>query len=671
MDDIFTCYRILDLEAGASLEEVKRSYRELVKVWHPDRFRGDPKLQAKAEEKLKRINLAYERLSKEAATGAAHGTASQPQPKPYPPRTGPKPRATQAQSPNNPQPQPTGVKPAATATDKRTSYLHGVHRYWVSAGVIVFLIFMLVMLRKPHGLSPQTRIISEAPPASFSRFPTEPEFVVRICAKAEQGDAQAENKVGGFYANGQFVRKNDTEAVKWYRKAAEQGYAEAQYNLGVMYADGRGVAKSEDEAVKWYRKAAENGDIDAQSNLGRRYEEGRGVPKDSAESLKWYRKATAQRDAATQSKEDTTIGQSVLKDEDDAVKRTRVAAVQGNAEAQYKLALMLEDGKGIPKDEVEALKWYRKAAEQGYAPAQNILGVTYTTGHGVPNDDVEAVKWYRKAAEQGNASAQTNLGGSYSTGRGVPKDDTEGVKWYRKAAEQGDATAQNRLGVMYAGGQGVAKDDSESLKWYRKAAEHGNASAQTNIGNRYANGRGVPKDEDEAVKWYRKAAEQGNASAQAKLKALTDVARLRHLPTDDRLTSGSLLVDRLQNYSGKGKLTLDNGLAEDAYVKLVWNGKLVAAFYVRSHEKFTYSTIPDGAFSVLYCTGYGWDGTARNFTRGRHARRYDEPIGYATRQERDSTGITTYTDTVTLTLHKVIGGNAKASDTSIEDFDRY
>ncbi len=599
MDDIFTCYRILDLEAGASLEEVKRSYRELVKVWHPDRFRGDPKLQAKAEEKLKRINLAYERLSKEAATGAAHGTASQPQPKPYPPRTGPKPRATQAQSPNNPQPQPTGVKPAATATDKRTSYLHGVHRYWVSAGVIVFLIFMLVMLRKPHGLSPQTRIISEAPPASFSRFPTEPEFVVRICAKAEQGDAQAENKVGGFYANGQFVRKNDTEAVKWYRKAAEQGYAEAQYNLGVMYADGRGVAKSEDEAVKWYRKAAENGDIDAQSNLGRRYEEGRGVPKDSAESLKWYRKATAQRDAATQSKQDTTIGQSVLKDEDDAVKRTRVAAVQGNAEAQYKLALMLEDGKGIPKDEVEALKWYRKAAEQGYAPAQNILGVTYTTGHGVPNDDVEAVKWYRKAAE------------------------------------------------------------------------HGNASAQTNIGNRYANGRGVPKDEDEAVKWYRKAAEQGNASAQAKLKALTDVARLRHLPTDDRLTSGSLLVDRLQNYSGKGKLTLDNGLAEDAYVKLVWNGKLVAAFYVRSHEKFTYSTIPDGTFSVLYCTGYGWDGTARNFTRGRHARRYDEPIGYATRQERDSTGITTYTDTVTLTLHKVIGGNAKASDTSIEDFDRY
>ena len=289
----------------------------------------------------------------------------------------------------------------------------------------------------------------------------------------------------------------------------------------------------------------------------------------------------------------------------------------------------------------------------------------------MPKDEVEAVKLHRKAAEQGYAPAQTNLGVSYSTGRGVPKDEIEAVKWYWKAAEQGDASAQNRLGVMYAVGKGVAKDDAESLKWYRKAAEQGYAAAQTNIGNRYAAGRGIPKDEDEAVKWYRKAADQGYASAQAKLKVLTDVARLSHLPTDDRLTSGSLLVDRLRNYSGKGKLTLDNGLAEDAYVKLVWNGKLAAGFYVRSHEKFTFSTIPDGTFTVLYCTGYGWDSSVRNFARGRHARRYDEPINYATRQARDSTGVTTYTDVVTLTLHKVVDGNAKTSDTSLEEFDRY
>ena len=65
LENLTECYRILDLAPGSSLDQVKASYRELVKVWHPDRFAHDPKLQAKAQEKLKQINAAYERLCKE------------------------------------------------------------------------------------------------------------------------------------------------------------------------------------------------------------------------------------------------------------------------------------------------------------------------------------------------------------------------------------------------------------------------------------------------------------------------------------------------------------------------------------------------------------------------------------------------------------------------------
>jgi hypothetical protein len=46
------------------LEEVKHSYHELVKIWHPDRYTTDSKLQQKACEKLKEINLAYEWICK-------------------------------------------------------------------------------------------------------------------------------------------------------------------------------------------------------------------------------------------------------------------------------------------------------------------------------------------------------------------------------------------------------------------------------------------------------------------------------------------------------------------------------------------------------------------------------------------------------------------------------
>ena len=70
----------------------------------------------------------------------------------------------------------------------------------------------------------------------------------------------------------------------------------------------------------------------------------------------------------------------------------------------------------------------RKAAEQGDAEAQFNLGCMYDDGEDVPEDDTEAVKWYRKAAEQGHAGAQNNLGYMYEKGEGVSQEYTEAVK---------------------------------------------------------------------------------------------------------------------------------------------------------------------------------------------------------------------------------------------------
>src|SRR4051794_11084190 len=62
MDEILRCFKVLGVEPGSSLEEVRKAYRDLVQVWHPDRFSNNDRLRLKAEEQLKEINLAYEHL---------------------------------------------------------------------------------------------------------------------------------------------------------------------------------------------------------------------------------------------------------------------------------------------------------------------------------------------------------------------------------------------------------------------------------------------------------------------------------------------------------------------------------------------------------------------------------------------------------------------------------
>jgi hypothetical protein len=56
------CYELLGLKPGATREELKAAYRDLARVWHPDRFTHDPGLQTRAQERLKQINEAYNSL---------------------------------------------------------------------------------------------------------------------------------------------------------------------------------------------------------------------------------------------------------------------------------------------------------------------------------------------------------------------------------------------------------------------------------------------------------------------------------------------------------------------------------------------------------------------------------------------------------------------------------
>jgi curved DNA-binding protein CbpA len=60
--DLKCCLEILELKNATSIGQVKHAYRELVQVWHPDRFPTDSPIKKRADEKMHEINMAYEKL---------------------------------------------------------------------------------------------------------------------------------------------------------------------------------------------------------------------------------------------------------------------------------------------------------------------------------------------------------------------------------------------------------------------------------------------------------------------------------------------------------------------------------------------------------------------------------------------------------------------------------
>ncbi len=59
-------YEVLGIREGASEDEIKKAYREMVKKYHPDQYQDNP-LSKLAEEKLREVNEAYDYLMKNAA----------------------------------------------------------------------------------------------------------------------------------------------------------------------------------------------------------------------------------------------------------------------------------------------------------------------------------------------------------------------------------------------------------------------------------------------------------------------------------------------------------------------------------------------------------------------------------------------------------------------------
>lgn len=257
---------------------------------------------------------------------------------------------------------------------------------------------------------------------------------------AERGETYAMENLGESYINGWYdVEKDPEKGFEWLLKAAELGHTLAQYQVGNYYLKGEIVPKDETEGVKWLKKAsAMNGDPDqpfkdAIRTLGTYYI----LHKDYKEAIEWYKKVDSAFEIARCC--------DLLGDEAAAFPWYRKAAEKdsGNVYILYLLGLRYFYGKGTEVDYAKATRLFSDAGDN--VGSLYHLGLCYEKGLGVPQDPKKAFHYFSEAPTVATnphteylPEALEKLAECYENGIGVEKNPA-------KAAEvKKDADAMRR-----------------------------------------------------------------------------------------------------------------------------------------------------------------------------------------------------------------------------------
>ena len=110
------------------------------------------------------------------------------------------------------------------------------------------------------------------------------------------------------------------------------------------------------------------------------------------------------------------------------------AAYNGDAKAQYEIALCYWYGKGVKKDLTQASEWLSKSIEQNYSEAQNFYGKCFLIGDGVKRNYEKAALYFQMASENNSPEAIYNLAACYHKGWGVNQNFQKAIELMKKAS---------------------------------------------------------------------------------------------------------------------------------------------------------------------------------------------------------------------------------------------
>lgn len=221
-------YATLLLDDGSSLDEVKRAFRSLSRMWHPDQYASEPAKYKEAAEKQRRINESYSALNKYLRSNGEISSTTNPsagQPAPTPTST-----PTQSFATNF----------SETRSESGGDPLRGR------------LQDELLMQGKKHQTGNGCEVSVEKAIGLYKQA-------------ARMGSAAACFRLGCIFMNGEAI--NQKLAADYFAQGANLGHVASMFNLALMHERGLGIKRDVKKAVEFYQHAASRGDKQASQKL--------------------------------------------------------------------------------------------------------------------------------------------------------------------------------------------------------------------------------------------------------------------------------------------------------------------------------------------------------------------------------------------------------------------
>lgn len=190
--------------------------------------------------------------------------------------------------------------------------------------------------------------------------------------RAACGDADAQFRHGRHLLLGRGAVKDAAAACSLFKSAAEQGHPTAMAALALCYERGWGVTRDRELARTWYEKAERAGHADSSFALASMdMQDGR------------VQSSVRRLDALSErhNLRATLILSLFYMDEDSplyapekGVRYLRYAAMDGSAEAAFRMSVCYEKGIGVSRHNALAQGWLAIAREQGYREEATVCG---------------------------------------------------------------------------------------------------------------------------------------------------------------------------------------------------------------------------------------------------------------------------------------------------------